>query len=51
MDTGNGVAFVFRNNKRAFVIPMPIVRHWMKKGWGIYSKLTKAGNFPRLPGL
>lgn len=51
MDTGNGAAFVFRNGTRAFMIPMPVVGHWMKKGWGIYSKLTKIGKFPRLPGL
>lgn len=51
MDTGNGAAFVFRNSKKSFLIPMPIVGHWMKKGWGVYSKMTKVGNFPRLPGL
>ena len=51
MDTGDGAAFVFRNTKRAFVIPMPVVGHWMKKGWGTYSKLTKIGKFPRLPGM
>jgi sulfide:quinone oxidoreductase len=51
MDTGNGAAFVFRNGARAFMIPMPVVGHWMKKGWGLYSKLTKIGKFPRLPGL
>ncbi len=51
MDTGNGAAFVFRNDKRAFVIPMPVIGHWMKKGWGIYSKWTKLGKFPRIPGL
>ncbi len=51
MDTGNGAAFVFRNNTKSFIIPMPVVGHWMKKGWGTYSKLTKMGKFPRLPGL
>jgi sulfide:quinone oxidoreductase len=51
MDTGNGAAFVFRNGTKAIMIPMPIVGHWMKKGWGIYSRLSKIGNFPRLPGL
>jgi sulfide:quinone oxidoreductase len=51
MDTGNGAAFIFRNGKKAFMIPMPILGHWMKKGWGIYSRLTKLGKFPRLPGL
>ncbi len=51
MDTGAGAAFVFRNHKKAFMIPLPVVGHWMKKGWGIYSKLTKLGKFPRLPGM
>jgi sulfide:quinone oxidoreductase len=51
MDTGDGAAFVFRNDKKSFLIPMPIVGHWMKKGWGMYSKLTKVGKFPRLPGM
>jgi len=51
MDTGDGAAFVFRNGKRAFMIPMPIVGHWLKKGWGVYAKLTKVTGFPRLPGM
>lgn len=51
MDTGNGAAFVFRNNRKSFLLPMPVVGHWMKKGWGTYSKLTKVGKFPRLPGM
>jgi sulfide:quinone oxidoreductase len=51
MDTGNGAAFIFRNGKKAFMIPMPVLGHWMKKGWGIYSRLTKLGKFPRIPGL
>jgi len=51
MDTGNGAAFVFRNSHKSFIIAMPIIGHWMKKAWGIYSKLTKIGKFPRLPGM
>ncbi len=51
MDTGDGAAFIFRNGNKAFMIPMPVLGHWMKKGWGIYSRLTKLGKFPRLPGL
>jgi len=51
MDTGNGAAFVFRNGKKAFMIPLPVVGHWMKNGWGVYSRLSKTGGFPRLPGL
>ena len=51
MDTGAGAAFVFRNSTKAFMIPMPVVGHWMKKGWGVYARLTKIGRFPRLPGM
>ena len=51
MDTGNGAAFVFRNDKRAYMIPLPIIGHWLKQAWGYYSKLSKVGGFPRLPGL
>lgn len=51
MDTGNGAAFVFRNNKRSFVIPMPVFGHWIKKGWGLYNRLVKTGKIPRIPGV
>ncbi len=51
MDTGDGAAFVFRNDIRSFFIPLPVIGHWMKKGWGVYSKWTKVGRFPRLPGI
>lgn len=51
MDTGNGAAFVFRNAKKSFIIPMPILGHWMKRGWGTYSKMTKVGIFRHLSGI
>lgn len=51
MDTGDGAAFVFRNSTKAFMIPLPVVGHWMKKGWGMYARMTKLGQFPRLPGM
>ena len=51
MDTGNGAAFVYRSNKGGKMIPMPIVGHWMKKGWGWYCRNSKLGKIPRLPGL
>lgn len=51
MDTGDGAGFVFRNNKKAFMMPMPVFGHWMKKGWGWYCRNTKLGKIPRLPGL
>ena len=51
MDTGDGAAFVFRNDKKAFMLPMPIFGHWLKQGWGKYAKMTKVGKFPRIPGM
>ena len=51
MDTGNGAAFVYRDNKGGKMIPMPIVGHWMKKGWGWYCRHSKLGRIPRIPGM
>jgi sulfide:quinone oxidoreductase len=51
MDTGNGAAFVYRDDKRAFAIPMPYFGHWLKKGWGWYAKMKALGYIPRIPGL
>jgi len=51
MDTGDGAAFVYRDDKGGKMIPMPIVGHWMKKGWGWYCKNSKLGKIPRLLGL
>jgi len=51
MDTGNGAAFVLRNHKRAILLPLPIVGHWIKKAWGWYVKASKTGKFPRIPGM
>ena len=51
MDTGDGAGFVFRNDKKAFMMPMPVLGHWMKKGWGWYCRNTKLGRIPRLPGM
>lgn len=48
MDMGNGAAFVYRDTKREMLIPMPIVGHWLKKAWGIYTKLTKLKMFPKI---
>jgi len=49
MDSGDGAAFVYRDEKRAFMIPMPIVGHWLKKGWGTYCRYSKLGKIPRIP--
>lgn len=51
MDTGTGGAMVYRDDKRASMVPLPIVGHWMKKGWGTYSRLSKTGKIPHLPGM
>ncbi len=51
MDTGDGAALVYRDNKRDIMIPMPIIGHWLKKGWGVYYKLSKHNRVPRIPGM
>jgi sulfide:quinone oxidoreductase len=51
MDSGDGAAFVYRDNKKAKMIPLPVVGHWMKKGWGWYFKNSKMKKFPRIPGM
>jgi sulfide:quinone oxidoreductase len=51
MDSGDGAAFVYRDDKRAAMIPMPIIGHWLKKGWGKYCRLSKLGKIPRIPGM
>lgn len=48
MDMGNGAAFVYRDSKREIMIPMPVVGHWMKLAWGVYTKWTKLGYFPKI---
>jgi len=51
MDSGNGAAFVYRNHKGGKMLPMPIIGHWLKKGWGWYCKNSKLGKIPRIPGM
>jgi sulfide:quinone oxidoreductase len=51
MDTGNGAAFVFRNTKKSFIIPMPFFGHWMKRGWGSYAKMSKIGILRHFSGF
>ncbi len=51
MDSGDGAGFVYRDDKKAFIIPLPIVGHWLKRLWGEYCRLSKLGKFPRLPGM
>ena len=51
MDTADGAGFVYRDDKKAFMIPMPIFGHWLKRGWGQYCRLSKLGKIPRIPGM
>lgn len=51
MDSGDGAAFVYRDDKKAMMIPMPVIGHWLKKGWGWYYRNSKLGKIPRIPGM
>jgi sulfide:quinone oxidoreductase len=51
MDSGDGAAFVYRDNKGGKMIPLPIIGHWIKKGWGWYCKNSKLNKIPRIPGM
>lgn len=51
MDTGDGAAFVYRDDKRSFMLPMPLIGHWLKKAWGFYCRYSKLGKIPRIPGM
>ncbi len=51
MDSGDGAAFVYRDNRGGRMIPMPVIGHWLKKGWGWYCRNSKLGKIPRIPGL
>ena len=51
MDMGNGAAYVHRDASGEQMVPLPVVGHWMKKGWGAYYALSKRRMLPRLPGM
>lgn len=51
MDMGNGAGFVYRDDVKAYMIPLPFIGHWLKQLWGWYYKNSKMGRCPRLPGL
>jgi sulfide:quinone oxidoreductase len=51
MDMGNGAAYVHRDASKEQMVPLPVVGHWMKKGWGTYYALSKRRMVPRLPGM
>jgi len=51
LDMGNGAAYVHRDSKAERMVPLPLVGHWMKKGWGAYYRASKRRIVPRIPGL
>ncbi len=51
MDSGNGAAWVSRTSKKEKMIMLPIIGHWLKKGWGFYFKNSKMKRIPRIPGM
>jgi sulfide:quinone oxidoreductase len=51
MDMGNGAAYVHRDSTKEQMVPLPVVGHWMKQGWGAYFKASKRKQVPRLPGM
>ena len=51
LDTGNGAAYVHRDDVKEQLVPLPVVGHWMKQAWGAYYKASKRNQVPRLPGM
>jgi sulfide:quinone oxidoreductase len=51
MDTGNGAALVYRDDRTQRLVPLPIVGHWLKQAWAWYFKASKRRQVPRLPGM
>jgi len=45
---GRGAGLAYRSDKRALLIPIPVLGHIMKKAWGVYYKLYKLGKIPKI---
>lgn len=43
MDMGNGAALVYRDRTREIMLPLPVVGHWLKQAWGLFSIWSKTG--------
>jgi sulfide:quinone oxidoreductase len=41
MDAGRDAALVMRDSRRARVVALPLIGHWLKKAWGYYYRFTK----------
>jgi sulfide:quinone oxidoreductase len=41
MDAGRDAALVMRDSRRARVLALPLIGHWLKKAWGYYYRFSK----------
>lgn len=48
MDGGNGAGFVYKNDARTIILPLPIIGHWLKKRFLAYWKSTRMGEKRRI---
>jgi sulfide:quinone oxidoreductase len=44
-------AIQHRDLAKEQLVPLPVVGHWLKEGWGAYYEATKLERAPRLPGM
>lgn len=50
LDMGDSASLIYKDSKREILLPIPVVGHWLKKGWGRYYRLSRLCKIPRLPG-
>jgi sulfide:quinone oxidoreductase len=51
MDSGDGAGFLLRDDRKQIFVPLPIIGHWLKRAWGLYTRWSKLGYIPRIPGM
>lgn len=51
MDSGDGAALVKRTADSEFLLPLPVIGHWLKMAWGWYYINTKMKRMFRIPGM
>lgn len=51
LDGGNGAGFVYKNDARTIILPLPIIGHWLKKRFLVYWKNTRMGKTPRIMNM
>lgn len=48
LDDGSGAAFLYKTDSLCIIVPLPILGHWIKKGWAVYWKLSRLNKIPRI---